>query len=123
MVGAFVSSVVMYFIDELTAEQKKIISEESASKLLKSSSALESILKSVIDGNICLDDFVYLNERKDKLLNLCSVTDSFKSQSQRQILQDSFIQRERQRKSYTLFISDVTSYLASCEKHVKGQFL
>ena len=85
------AGIVVTIAEDSITKKKKFLDEDSAEKLLRSSSALESILRNVIDGDICLNVFEYLNERKERLLSLCSVTVNLNSHSQRQTLENAFL--------------------------------
>ena len=115
------AEIVLTIAEDSITKKKKFLDEDSAEKLLRSSSALESILENVIDGDICLNVFEYLNERKERLLSLCAVTVNLNSHSQRKMLENAFLQREKQRQSYLQAVSDVKDYLGSCESYVKGK--
>ncbi|XP_067936897.1 E3 ubiquitin-protein ligase rnf213-alpha-like [Watersipora subatra] len=114
--GSFLS--LWKFFVGLKSEQKTSIGDESIARLLKSCTALEAVLETVIDSTVSFGDFEFLNQHRQRLVELRVVTERFKTAEK--LVEEAFVLRAIELKTYHQFHTDVKSFLSSCEPYSIG---
>ncbi|XP_067936896.1 E3 ubiquitin-protein ligase RNF213-like [Watersipora subatra] len=106
------------FFKRSKVESQRLIKQENVERLLRSCTALEAVLKTVVDSTICFGDFEFLDEHQSKLVDLCVVTDDLNDQ--RTVVKEAFTLRMKELKAYDQFHSDVHNFFSSCELYSTG---
>ena len=112
-------SVVHFFTERLNEDQRKILSSSGKAKLLKSFTALETIIDSIKDGSINFSDFVFICDHRDEMLELCKLSLQLKNQVED--INELFDKREEQRRKYVTFHGIFSEFWSVCKESVQGR--
>jgi len=106
-------------LDGLNEDQRKLIDHKNLERIGQSSTAVNAILKQVMEGSILWADFKYFAAEEDKVIVLCEVTDDWKNSAE--LLKKRFHQLKEALEMHTEFARRLENLWGICSRYAPGK--
>lgn len=97
------------------------MSEVNSVRIGQSESALEAVVKCMVDGNISFADFTILSENEKDVFKLCEISENLKKSNT--AIQAAFVARRAEMEKFMKFSKLLAGFWSDCKPAVAGKSL
>ena len=108
-----------FFVENISHEQRRAVSETNALRIAQSQSALESVVKRLMEGDVSFTEFTFLSDSEKDLIKLCEISDELKNSSK--AIESNFVGRHAEIERYMSFSKKLAGFWSDCKPAVAGE--
>ena len=109
----------LLFVENISPEQRRAVSETNAVRIAQSQSALESVVKRLMEGNVSFAEFTVLSDSEKDLIKLCEISDELKNSSK--AIESNFVGRHAEMEGYMSFSKKLAGFWSDCKTAVASE--
>ena len=109
----------IFFVENISHEQRRAVSETNALRIAQSQSALESVVKRLMEGDANFTEFTFLSDSEKDLIKLCEISDELKSSIK--AIESNFVGRHAEMERYMSFSKKLAGFWSDCKPAVAGE--